>query len=71
MRVRILLIAASAAAALLAAVNPMRAAVAYQIATDPQEPVVGTAAVIEVATFSYGSGGNGASPEPFPMSEPH
>ena len=59
----------SALAWLLAVTPSAWAAVGYKIRVEPQRPVVGQEAVITVSTTVFGSGGNGASPEPFPMAE--
>lgn len=51
--------------------NPgaVKSAVGYQIVTDPTQPVIGQVATVEVATFWYGSGSSGASPQPLPMAD--
>ncbi|MCI0583691.1 MAG: hypothetical protein L0227_12530 [Chloroflexi bacterium] len=57
----------AATALLLTAAPEAWAAVGYQIGTEPQRPVVGQETLITVVTTLFGTGQDGASPEPFPM----
>lgn len=56
-------------ASVLTATPAAWSAVGYQIRTEPERPVVGQEALITVSTTVFGTGGDGASPEPFPMPE--
>lgn len=57
------------AASVLTAPADAWSAVGYEIRTEPQRPVVGQEALITVSTTVFGTGQNGATPEPFPMPE--
>jgi hypothetical protein len=68
-RVRVLALALATVGAMLLGPSTVLAAVAYEISTQPGQPIVGQPAVITITTTIYGSGGGGATPAPLPMAE--